>query len=259
MKLKQRILRLVIIAGLVASVACKPTTPEDSSLQSEGTTARPQWIKAPQIIVRTIRTSWGLEMSETDEASYVGSVYGLLGGTSVATMTSPLSKPNILFVLATERLSGWIAERLVSKQIADQEANRRSVFEGLETTSMPDRDSCFADDSKLWCDVDDGIAVGSLAKAGVDPGSLGKSWRKKLMHNIQDLGDYLGLEVDNLLLVDGAPEGHAAAYLLDQVFLKALAGEATAAREQRAWEGVLVALLMSGGFFFAAPLIDQGA
>lgn len=259
MSLERRVLGLITAALLLGTAACKPTTAEESALQSEGVAARPQWIKAPQVIVRTIRTSWKIEMSEADEASYVGSVYGLLGGTSVATMKSPLSKPNILFVLATERLSGWIAERLIGKQLADQESNRRSVFEGLETASIPDRDRCFEDDSKSWCDVDDGITVGSLASAGIDPASLTKAWRKRLMHNIQDLGDYLGLEVDNLLLVEGSPEGHAVAHLLDQVFLKELAGGASAMREQRAWEGVLVALLMSGGFYFEAPLNDQGA
>lgn len=246
----------ILVVAVLGVGGCKQSAPGGSEVKAGGVPApRPQWIKAPQTIARTVTVSWGIQMDEMTQNDYIGSVYALLGGTSVATMHSPLAKPNELYVLATERLSSWIAKQLVEKQAAAEGASKRSVFEGLETTAVPDSGNCFKDDAKAWCDYDDDVKLSTLTEKSLTPATLTKEWRKRLMHNIQDVGDFLGLEVDNKLTMEGGAEGHACAYLLDQVFLKSLGeGAVTAEKEKAAWERVVLTLMMSGGFYFEAPL-----
>lgn len=118
--------------------------------------------------------------------------------------------------------------------------------------ASPIDDGCFTDDSKDWCDFDDQIVLGMFDKNNF-PQS--KEQRKRVMHNIQDIGDFLRVTIDNRVTVDAKCNGdtdcqHAPQYLLDNVFISALQpSTAKVAGDRLAWQQVIYTILLSGPFF----------
>jgi hypothetical protein len=97
-----------------------------------------------------------------------------------------------------------------------------------------------------------------LSRAGVDTASLSKAWKKRLVHNVQDVGEFMLLAIDDTLKMPGQ-DRHAAEYLIDEVFLKRLGpGPVTPEAEREAWREVVYTILMSGGFYLEAP-VEGGA
>ncbi len=249
----------LVLASVFASPACVQKKPEPTAkvaaTPSGGPTqTRPTWIKSPEAIEGTIHDAWGLDMTDEERFRYLQSIYSILGGTMVQNYKSLISQPNELFLLGIENLSSWIALKLEEKEKAAAD----SVFDGLGLSDA-DAASCFADDTKDWCDFKDGVTLGSLSAQSLDPATLSKEWRKRLMHNIQDVAEFMLLAVDNNLKIPGT-ETHAAQYLLDDVFLDELKGaEVTPSRESAAWRRVIYVILLSGGFFLEAPPATEGS
>lgn len=244
-----------VVALCISAVVsgCRTTSSQALDGQAGGPTqTRPTWIKSPEAIEGTIHDAWGLEMSDEDKFRYLQSIYSILGGTMVHSYRSLVSQPNELLLLGVENLSRWIAAQLILKEAGQGNA----VFDGLGLAS--DDGGCFADDAMPWCDFKDGVKLTSLSDAGVDVDQLSLEWRKRLMHNVQDIGEFMLLAIDNTLKLPGT-ETHAAQYVLDEVFLDALRGQPlTAQAERAAWERVIYVILLSGGFYLEAPPQTHG-
>lgn len=241
---------LVMGMGLCAAAGCRTSGSSSTSSGPEGPVhSRPGWIKSPEAIEGTISEAWGINLTDQDRQQYLQSMYSLLGGTLVLNTKSLVDQPNELFVIALDNLSTWLSGKLMEKQATQ---GVTYVFDGLGF-SGPDAGACFKDDARDWCDFRDEVKPDSLTAAGVDPANLPKEWKKRLMHNVQDVGEFMLLAVDNTLKIPGE-ERHAAEYLIDEVFLKELAGQPlTAEREAEAWKKVVYTILMSGGFYLEAP------
>jgi hypothetical protein len=123
---------------------------------------------------------------------------------------------------------------------------------------------CFAGDPSAWCNFDDGIRLTSikdsaffreLAKKDVGKGTPWSSLlpsapppelKKRLWHNIQDLGEYLATPLDDLNLVPAGGSEHSADYLLMAVFWPTFRETGS---EEAAWRQTIYSILVSGGFF----------
>ncbi len=214
---------------------------------------RPGWIKSPEAIEGTITSAWGLAISDDERLTYLQSMYSLLGGTLVLNTRSLIDQPNELFAIALDNLSGWMARKLVERQRIQESQSTPYLFDGLGLATA-DAANCFVDDSKEWCDFQDGVRLDTLTTAGADLTALPKPMRKRLMHNIQDVGEFMLLAIDNSLKMP-AENRHAAEFLLDDVLLATLKGQPlNAANEKAAWQKVTYTILMSGGFFLEAPV-----
>lgn len=249
----KKLLRLSLLPVLLAA-ACRTPGGADLKANPTGPTqTRPTWIKSPEAIEGTIVQAWGLTLTEKDRWKYLQSIYSMLGGTQVLSSKSLLDQPNELFALGLDNLSGWLSVRLAEKEAALEATGKEQSFDGLGL-SEDDAGACFKDDAKDWCDFRDGVKIGALTTAGVDPAALSKEWKKRLMHNVQDIGEFMLLSIDNQLMM---PVGgrHAAAFLVDDVFLPTLKaqGALTAKSEEAAWGAVIYTILMSGGFYLEAP------
>lgn len=80
---------------------------------------------------------------------------------------------------------------------------------------------CYHDDSIEWCDCFDGIGLNQYHAGDREALRTDNHARKRLMHNIQDIGDFLGVAIDNGLPL--ADYQHAPQYLLDEIFIPNLA------------------------------------
>ena len=243
---------LIALFALTANItmSCKKP-PEESSLKAGGpTTIRNPYIRSPESIEGTLTKSWEIEISLEEKIKYINPLYDFLGGVKVSQFQSTLSLPNGLYVVAINSLSEFIAKRLIDKQTVYQTVEEDYLFEGTGF-SEPDK-GCFEDDSKDWCDYQDNIRVNSLTKQGINPQNLSIEWKKRIMHNIQDIGEFMLLSIDNTLKIPDNSERHAAQYLMEEIFLKALEdGPITLAKEKKAWTDVIHTILLSGGFFLA--------
>lgn len=244
---------LMFACGLLLSVyACKTTSNRSKVSAGGPINARGAWIQSPEAIERTLTTTWGLDLTPDERWRYIRSVYSFLGGTNVADMKVSFDKPNTMFVMAINSLSLFTAQRLLWKQ-TDMTANGKEyMFEGLGL-SEPDTD-CFKNDGKEWCDAIDGVTMTSLTQMNVKGSDLSKEWRKRLMHNIQDIGEFMLLNIDNTMTISDGTNRHAAQYLLEEIFIPALGPDpVTEERERIAWENTVHTMLLSGGFFLSVP------
>ena len=153
---------------------------------------------------------------------------------------------------------------------------------GFSLDDLSDNYECFDDAKKKWCDADDKITTGMYSAKDkerllglLDP-DLASSERKRLMHNIQDIGDFLGVTIDNLLTITDSETdseySHVPHYLLDAVFIPNLddplddppkcTNEKSSDNRYidplrrcdiQAWKQVVHTILMSGPFFMSLP------
>lgn len=232
--------------------ACRTASKSEALENDQGPAAtRPGWIKSPEAIEGTITQAWGINMSSAERWRYLQSMYSMLGGTLVLNTRSLVDQPNELFVMGLDNLSTWLADKLVDKQ-GQTTGSDLYLFEGLGFADA-DASNCFDNDQVPWCDKLDGVKVDSLSAANLTGASLPLAWQKRVMHNIQDIGEFMLLAIDNTLKMPGQ-ERHAAQYLIDEVFLKTLEGQPLSAEsERKAWSQVVYTILMSGGFYLEAP------
>lgn len=252
----------MFLAGLaVFAAGCRTRTEAPGSavkaVVNNPTQTRPTWIKSPEAIEGTIVQAWGIEMSEKERWKYLQSMYSMLGGTLVQNTRSLVDQPNELFLLGLDNLSSYLSMKLVEKQAAAEGSNGDHSFDGLGLSSA-DAGNCFDNDANDWCDFQDSVKTNSLTKANVNAAAMPKSWRKRIMHNIQDIGEYMLLAIDNTVKMPGTDQ-HAAQFLLDSVFIDTLkGGPVTAEKEQAAWKNVIYTIMMSGGFYLEAPAEGSG-
>lgn len=235
------------LALLVAACSAQTDGSDESNNSAGGPGAiHSGWFKTPEAIRDTMTKTWELQVTPEEDEEIFGGLRSSLGGVSVAQQGSLLAQPNELFVLATHSLSLFAAEKLVAKQVAKTAANQPYVFDGLGFAG--DDDGCYADDAQAWCNGKDELTIGSLTAAGFDPNAPTKEQRKRLMHKVQAIGEFFLLAIDELTPLQGAE--HAPAFLVDEVFLPALrSAPLSAEQEKRAWQEVIVTILMSGYFF----------
>lgn len=219
------------------------------------------WFKSPESLESTITEAYGLELSEDERWLYLRAMHRLLGGGGSPSAGPMLEEPNELYVLAAANLSGWLAPRLIEHEAENAQAGIPYLFSGLGYDD--EDDACYADADRDWCDALDGVGLGDFATGRFDASALTFEQRKRLMHNIRDIGDMLlvnvGPEVSGPSLADRpAPE-----YLLDDVLLVALQSEhpdfaagtleEKMAQEMAAWAEVIDTILLSGAFFLDLP------
>jgi hypothetical protein len=242
------------LASVLALAACS-TSPEAGADESANTAngpgaIHPGWFKTPEAIGETMTKTWELRLTPDEELKYLGGLRAAIGGVSVAQQGSLVDRPHELFVLATHALSVFAAEKLVAKQVEKSAANEPYLFDGLGFAD--EDDGCFADDAKDWCDGKDGLVIGELSSRGVDPDALSKTDRKRLMHKMQSIGEFFLMAIDEQTTIAEA-NGHAPAFLLDEVFLPKLReAPLSAEQERKAWQEVVATVLL-GGYYFDLP------
>ncbi len=248
MSFLQYALGILPLALLIGS-GCK-TRSGHSQLQELGgpVKIRNAWLQSPESIEGTITKTWGIPMSPAERWRYIRSTYAFLGGTDVASFKSGIDHPNTLFILAISSLSDFVGKQMVERQALLEAKTEPYVFDGLGL-SGPD-EVCFKDDKLAWCDAQDQIRLNSLSSASLKASDLNLEWRKRLMHNIQDLGEFMLIDTDNTLMVPDGTDRHAAQYLLEDVFIPRLGeGLITPELEKQAWRDVLFTILVGGGYF----------
>lgn len=244
--------RLMTAGALVLSVVACSAASDSSSDEAENgnrgpAAIHPGWFKTPEAISETIARTWQIELTEDEELKYLGGMRASLGGVSVAQQGSLVDRPHELYVLSIHALSVLVAEKLVKKQMEMEAASQPYLFDGLGLAI--EDDGCYADDTKDWCDGKDGLSIGSLTTAAVDPNALTKEQRKRLMHKMQAIGEFFLMAIDERTAMPNDTR-HAPQYLLDEVFLPKLR-EAPLSEEQEraAWQEVVTTILMSGYYF----------
>lgn len=249
----KKILGLILLGiGLVS--ACKPKASSPSAVKAvSGVYSGPAWMRSPEVIFGTITKTWGLTVSQDEEAKYLHNLYSMLGGANVTVGKSSVTSPNALYVLAVQNISTWLSAKLMERQGSLEAAKTLYMFSGLQM-SAEDTQKCFENDASDWCDFDDGLTTRALSEIpGLEPQRLSKTLKKRIMHNIQDIGEFMLLSIDNNLMIDGTNQ-HAPAMLLEKVFIPTLGtAPITPDKELKAWEAVVFSILMSGGFFLEAP------
>lgn len=130
-------------------------------------------------------------------------------------------------------MAKWLSEKLLQRQLSE---GKGYLFDG--GAAPPDRDGCYFS-AVSWCDYDDELELGTYSLTVLPNNAIE---RKRVMHNIQDIGDFLGITIDNLLLVAGEklPQQHVPQLQTEQSDMPA---------DYRAWRRVVYMLLMSGQFF----------
>jgi subtilisin-like proprotein convertase family protein len=209
---------------------------------------RNAWLQSPESIEGTITKTWGINMTTAERWRYIRSTYAFLGGTNVASFKGGIDQPNSLFILAISGLSDFVSKQMVQRQLDLEARSEPYLFEGLGLSEA--NKACFNDKSVAWCDALDEVRVNSLSSAGLKARDLDLEWRKRLMHNIQDIGEFMLIDTDNSLVIPDGSDRHAAQYLLEEVFLPHLGeGPITPELEKEAWRDVVYTILMGGGYF----------
>ena len=252
-----RILATVLLASCM-------NMQDTSSLKSGGAADnRAAWFRSPEeikeTIIKTFCVSLGqnIEDGRSEIGDYIYTIGTMYGSPDMGNMRTPLEKPNGTYLLALDVVSMWLSNKLLQKQFmlrlryptnADYQRyseekergwledsacsdnpkdnhNNRYLFNGNKRTRHAIRDAaacqaCYADDTKTWCDCQDNVYLGEFSKDM----SLSQAQRKRIMHNIQDMGDFLGVSVDNEVIAKDNTR-HAPRMLLEDVFIPALVNE----------------------------------
>ncbi len=253
------------------------------------------WYKTPTQIENTVEKSWGMNISD-GKHEYITKLGPLYGGTDKLLMKATLERPTSGYVLALDLVSAWLSRLLIDKEASENSNNSRSFLfsGGIDTEENPDHgcaeDACYRDDNQQWCDCDDGITLGMYYKKGnqaykkaaetddtdkdTELTEFSYEERKRLMHNIQDIGDFLNMAIDEKLPIPDKGM-HAAQYLLDEVFIPNLGPREGVPRPQcsdcdtggnskdplasdhQAWVKVVYTLMLSGPFYINLQMVEK--
>jgi len=244
---------------VIGCVSCMPNN-ESQVQTNQGGADQQSWFKTPEEIKQTIE-GYGIDIDGEDQLLYFDKLAELYGSKNIHQHKTMLVKPNGVYLLALDALSNWLSCKLLAKESEEQGA----VFSGgwLTKNKEDDCNACYNNNKREWCDCDDEITLD-------DHFAEGKKFQKRIMHNIQDIGDFLGMAIDNVLPVKGFE--HAPDYLYRQVFIPNLDGEISCSKGQQetnivnpnehdglakqagpahleAWRQVIYAILMSGPFY----------
>lgn len=217
-------------------------TPYATVKAIDGAGQRQVWFKSADELENEL-VAWRIPLRDAEKSLYISTLGALYGGTDIERMETLLAGPSSSYVLALDIVSNWLSKKLLNKQLL---ANSKYLFDG--SAAPPDNDNCFGSDAP-WCDFDDELTLGAYTRLQ-PPSSVAE--RKKVMHNIQDIGDFLGITIDNLLLLNKTklPYQHVPHYIMEEIFIPHLdAKNAVPASDYRAWQKVVHVLLMSGQFF----------
>ena len=255
---------MTLLLGIIFLAACKPVS--DDASQTQGRDAY-VWFKEPAVIRNTITKTWGINITEQDDIMFFSKLGNLYGAVDSITGRVQLREPSGTYVLALDLVSLWISDLLLAKQMLDEtkaSPSANMMFRGqigFPLDSLPDSEACFDNNDRNWCDADDKITTRKYSaedKERLLNPELSSSERKRLMHNIQDIGDFLGVTIDNLLLIDGKYK-HVPQYLLDEIFIPSLDEKPSENSTDidccdiKAWKKVVHTILMSGQFFMYLP------
>ena len=120
-----------------------------------------------------------------------------------------------------EKRNFYLFGSVVAGEVANPYAQSFS-----DITSKEQCSACYADDSKDWCDCPDDVILGQFYQGK----SMTYEDSKRIMHNIQDVGEFIGVPIDNMsasITVGGKTYPHTAFYLLHMVFIPALQAQQT--------------------------------
>ena len=271
-----------IVFMLMLLIACT----EKESIPQQAITQH-AWFKKPDQIEAQLQ-SWGIYATNEEKELYFSTIGMLYGATDINTQEVLLhDSPVVTYVMALNAVSEWVSRKLVERQRQLELINQNKpvsvfMFKGVAIPAASgacdknSHDWCFAAASQAnWCDCDDEITIGRYTASESPPQPDTAAERKRIMHNMQDIGEFLGVTLDNCSpSPDRDQYQHLPHYLLDAVFLPALAAtddsnmvnapEATAgqqqatqeapawllvAREATAWQRVIHSMLLSGEFF----------
>lgn len=274
----------------------------DASIKS-GASDVNSWFRSPESLKETITKSFCLNLDGNEISDYIYTIGTMYGNPDMGNMRTPLQKPNAPYVLALDIVSMWLSNRLMQEYLLrqngkggreicnnpkDDEGNLY-LFNGTKYTRHTIRDddackACFASKSQehAWCDCKDNVRLGKYSSSDKP---LTKEQRKRIMHNIQDIGDFLGVPIDNTTIMEDGR--HVPRMLLEDVFIPALKAEqdcrsylqsneyggdgkdaynpkpgADASASDRctdyeAWQQVVHAVLMSGPFYMKLETVER--
>ena len=238
---------MIRIIFSILLVSCMNT--EDTALVKGGGASDQQavWFRSPEVIKETIIKTLCINLGVSKEngknkvSDYIYTIGTMYGNPDMGNMRTPLEKPDGAYLLALDIVSMWLSRELLLKQYIVQEnyrdnkdsdcaenpkdsKNNRYLFNGTRYTRHAIRDadtcaSCYSDSSRAWCDCKDDVYLGQFSKEM----SLNQAQRKRIMHNIQDISDFLGVPIDNELRSNDGR--HVPSMLLDDVFIPALAAK----------------------------------
>ena len=188
------------------------------------------WYKTPTQIANTVKNSWELNIYNDEEHKYITSLGPFYGGTDKLLQKATLERPTSGYVLALDLVSAWLSRKLIDVEVQNKfednyDFDKGFVFSGGADTAEAPQDGyscdeysdnyCYRMDSIKWCECFDGITLGMYNNTT----SFSTEHKKRIMHNIQDIGDFFNIAIDNKLYVDANKTIHAAQYLLDEVFI----------------------------------------
>ena len=238
---------------LMLLVSCMNT--EDTALVKGGGASDQNavWFRSPEVLKETIIKTFCInlegntEEGENKVSDYIYTIGTMYGNPDMGNMRTPLQEPDGAYLLALDIVSMWLSRELLQKQYIVQEKyrdnqdiqftedsacaenpkdseNNHYLFNGTRYTRHAIRDaatcaSCYSDSSRAWCDCKDNVYLGQFSEEI----SLNQAQRKRIMHNIQDISDFLGVPIDNELSSNDGR--HVPSMLLDDVFIPALAAK----------------------------------
>ena len=249
-------MRLVLLITLI--LACT----ENKSVTHEAVTQH-AWFKKPAQIEAQLR-AWDISISDKERELYFVTLGMLYGATSTATQETFLhDKPVVTYVLALNSVSDWLSNKLIRQQRKLERKTEDAAVFMFKGAGIPaatgtcdanrGNNYCFAADNRTtWCDCDDGVKIGRYTGTA-PPAPDTPAERKRIMHNMQDMGEFLGITLDNCSpSPDKEKYDHLPQYLLDTVFLPTFNHAAEPqddTHEAAAWQRVIHTMLLSGEFF----------
>ena len=297
-------MKLHLIIALQLCSACFQGE-EVAQTKSGAAAVNEWWYKTPTEIANTVKNSWGLRLEGREEHKYITQLGPFYGSIDKLLQKATLEKPTSGYVLALDLVSAWLSNKLIEKE-KDEPG---FLFNGgVDTEEDPKKghscyeyavNYCYKMNAVEWCDCEDGVELGQYdkkplvniseadfryleahnhseeAKRNVHLRQFSIEDKKRIMHNIQDIGDFLGMAIDNKLVIEG--QRHAARYLLEEVFIPNLAppegtpkpkadnnmdydcGDACEqemlASDHEAWVKVVYTIMMSGPFYMNLQMV----
>ena len=198
------------------------------------------WYKTPAEIEATVK-SWGVTIYDQARKEYFTDLGQSYGGASRSGQVLLGAGPDVLYVLAIAKVSEWLVGMTWAGIAAGEP--QYPIMERMFAGGDKDTESCFDNDKQSWCDFDDELTVNTYKKEDAVKLKTSHADRKKIMHNMQDIGDFVGVVIDNLTKIDGYD--HVPHYLLEEVFIPNL----NEYGDLYAWKKVILAILLRGPFF----------
>ena len=228
------------LALILVIAACK----DGSSEVKEDIYSGYIWYKTPAEIKATIE-NLGINLQRQEENALFIDLGLAYGGSNQHGKIRLGDRPTVLYTLAIAKVAWWLSGMLMRDSHYGSDYRPEQLFNA--GIAAPDAQGCFSDTNQQWCDFDDQLKIDTYKRGE----SLTSADRKKIMHNMQDIGDKLGVIIDNLTTMEGY--NHLPHYLLEEVFIPHLTDEG----DSSAWRAVVYTILLRGPFFMNLEAIDR--